>query len=298
MKVLNLGSLNIDKTYFVNQFVQPKETIKALAYEQHCGGKGLNQTVALLRAGADAYHAGMVGKDGQVLLDILKGFGACTDYIKMTEGTSGHAIIQVDESGQNNIIISGGANDQVDQEYILSVLEHFGQGDMILLQNEITNVNFAIEKAKEKGLVVAFNPSPVNESLYTYSLQKVDYFLVNEVEAGMLAGTDSEKPEDMIDALKQKFPDAGFVITLGEKGAYFVKKDVTVFQKAYTVDTVDTTGAGDTFCGYFIAGLAEGMGWEEILSRSSAAAAIAVSRKGAAEGVPAHEEVEAFLKAR
>lgn len=298
MKVLNLGSLNIDKTYFVKQFVQPKETIKALAYEQHCGGKGLNQTVALLRAGADAYHAGMVGEDGQVLLDMLKSFGACTDYVKVMPGASGHAIIQVDESGQNNIIISGGTNDQVDQEYILSVLEHFGQGDMILLQNEISNVNFAIEKAKEKGLLVAFNPSPVNDALMAYDLQKVDYFLVNEVEAGTLAGADPENPEEIIRLLKQKYPDAGFVITLGEKGAYFADKHVSIFQKAYPVNAVDTTGAGDTFCGFFIAGLAEGRGWEEILKRAGAAAAIAVSRKGAAEAVPSKEEVEAFLKER
>lgn len=296
MKVLNIGSLNIDKTYSVRRFVRPKETIKATKYEEHCGGKGLNQTIALKRAGAKVYHAGMVGKDGQILLDLLRQFGVCTDYIKMIEGTSGHAVIQIDENGENNIIISGGANDHISKEYILSVLEDFEENDILLLQNEITNVNFAIEKAKEKGMVVIFNPSPMNEEVYTYSLQKVDYFLVNEVEAAMLAKMDFLEPEDTIETLKGKFPNAGFVMTMGDRGAWFFQKDILLFHESYRIPVVDTTGAGDTFCGFFIAGLAEGLDWNIILERSSAAAAIAVSRAGAAQSVPCKEEVNTFLE--
>lgn len=102
MKILNLGSLNIDKTYSVKRFVQPKETIQALDYEEFCGGKGLNQSVALARAGAEVYHAGAVGGDGRILLDMLKEAGADTGYVETLDGASGHAVIQIDESGQNN----------------------------------------------------------------------------------------------------------------------------------------------------------------------------------------------------
>ena len=110
MKILNLGSLNVDKTYSVKRFVQPKETIQALKYEEFCGGKGLNQSVALARAGAEVYHAGAVGEDGKLLTDTLKAAGADIRYVEQLDGASGHAVIQIDEAGQNNIIICGGAN--------------------------------------------------------------------------------------------------------------------------------------------------------------------------------------------
>ena len=113
MKILNLGSLNIDKTYSVKRFVQPKETIQALDYGEFCGGKGLNQSVALARAGAEVYHAGAVGGDGKLLLDMLKEAGADTGYVETLDGASGHAVIQIDESGQNNIIICGGTNRKI-----------------------------------------------------------------------------------------------------------------------------------------------------------------------------------------
>ena len=151
MKILNLGSLNIDKTYSVKRFVQPKETIQALDYEEFCGGKGLNQSVALARAGAEVYHAGAVGGDGKLLLDMLKEAGADTGYVETLDGASGHAVIQIDESGQNNIIICGGTNRKITREYISSVLDHFGKGDLILLQNEVSNIVFAMEEAKKRG---------------------------------------------------------------------------------------------------------------------------------------------------
>ena len=150
MKILNLGSLNIDKTYSVKRFVQPKETIQALDYEEFCGGKGLNQSVALARAGAEVYHAGAVGGDGKLLLDMLKEAGADTGYVETLDGASGHAVIQIDESGQNNIIICGGTNRKITREYISFVFEHFGKGDLILLQNEISNIDFAMEEAKKR----------------------------------------------------------------------------------------------------------------------------------------------------
>ena len=296
MKILNIGSLNIDKTYTVKRFVQPKETIRALKYEEFCGGKGLNQSTALAKAEAEIYHAGAVGKDGKVLVDMLNGAGACTEYIKWVDDVSGHAVIQLDETGQNNIIIVGGANERIEKEDICSILEKFEAGDIVLLQNEITNVDFAIEEAKRRGMLVAFNPSPINEMIDRCDLKQVDYFILNEVEGQALAGIDSEEPEAIKEALKAKFPDASFVLTLGEKGSVFFNKEEAFYQNSFKVDVVDTTGAGDTFCGYFLAGVARGNCYEDCLKEASAASAIAVTRKGAAAGIPERKEVLNFLR--
>lgn len=296
MRVLNIGSLNIDKTYSVKEFVQPKETIKALKYEEFCGGKGLNQSVALAKAGAEVYHAGAVGKDGTILTDILKTAGVHTDYIQEMDVVSGHAIIQVDENGQNNIIICGGANDSVSKAYIVSVLNQFLAGDIVLLQNEISNVDFVITEAKKRGMTVALNPSPMSAELKGYHLNQVDYLIVNEVEGKELAEVNSEKISDIIEGLKIKFPDAFIILTLGEKGSYFFNQSETVYQDIFKVKAVDTTGAGDTFCGYFLGGLAEGLTVQESLKNASAASAIAVSRRGAAQSIPTKQEVQNFQK--
>lgn len=296
MRVLNIGSLNTDKTYKVKHFVQPKETLKALHYAEFCGGKGLNQSVALAKASAQVWHAGAVGQDGEELLKVLKEAGVHTELIQKVDGPSGHAIIQVDQTGQNCILICGGANDDISKEQIDAALNGFGAGDLLLLQNEISNIAYAMERAKEAGMQIAFNPSPINAAIREYPLALVDYFLVNEIEGKMLAGIDSEDPLLIKDALLTRYPQAAFVLTLGEAGAYFFNGQKTVFQPVYTVNAIDTTAAGDTFCGYFIAGLCEGLPVEARLKYASAASAIAVSRMGASPSIPDQAEVAAFLK--
>lgn len=298
MKILNLGSLNVDRTYSVERFVQPKETIQALKYEEFCGGKGLNQSVALARAGAEVYHAGAIGADGKLLADMLESSGVHTEYLQTIDGASGHAVIQVDRSGQNNIIICGGANRKIEKSYISEVIAHFDAGDMLLLQNEISNIAFAMEEAKKRGLQVAFNPSPIDEGVWECDLNLVDLFVLNEVEGRILAGIRSEEPEEIMTALKEKFPDASFVLTLGDRGAYYFNRETKAFHDIYAVKAVDTTAAGDTFCGYFLAGLAEGMEMEENLARASAASALGVTRKGAAPSIPVRKETEEFMKQR
>lgn len=296
MKILNLGSLNVDRTYSVERFVQPKETIQALKYEEFCGGKGLNQSVALARAGAEVYHAGAIGADGKLLSDMLESSGVRTEYLQRLDEASGHAVIQVDQSGQNNIIICGGANRKIGKDYIAEVVSHFDAGDILLLQNEISNIAFAMEEAKKQGLKVAFNPSPIDDGVWECSLNLVDIFILNEVEGRLLAGIRSEEPDGIMAALKEKFPSSSFVLTLGDKGAYYFDRETQAFHDIYKVRAVDTTAAGDTFCGYFLAGLAEGMDMEENLARASAASALGVTRKGAAPSIPGRKETEEFMK--
>lgn len=295
MKILNIGALNIDRTYTVKRFVEPKETVRALKYEEFCGGKGLNQSVALAKAGAEIYHAGIVGYDGKILVDMLEESGVHTELIKYLEGVSGHAVIQVDKEGQNNIIIVGGANEQVSCEYIRNVLDKFQEGDMVLLQNEIPNIAFAIEEAKKRRMLVTFNPSPASESIYECDLNQVDYFILNEVEGAMLADILSDDVEMIKKSLCNKYPQASFVLTLGEKGSVFFNQNEVIQQKSFKVEVIDTTGAGDTFCGYFLAGIAQQKGHRKCMEEASAAGALAVTRKGAATGVPDRQEVIEFL---
>lgn len=295
MKVLNFGSLNIDKVYKVVEFVQPGETILSLDYQEFCGGKGLNQSIALSRAGALVYHAGAIGEDGMRLKDALEEAGVKTAFLQILSEPSGHAVIEVDGSGQNRIIVTQGTNGRITENYVDRVLDHFEKGDMVLLQNEISNIPYIMEKAKEKGMLIAFNPSPVNEALYEYPLNLADVFILNEKEGMALAGTTECCREKILDCLEKKYPDAVFVLTLGAEGACYRGKGERCCQAAFPVETVDTTAAGDTFCGYFLMEYINGKRPSEALLTATKASAIAVGRRGASPSIPIFEEVESFL---
>ena len=233
MNILNLGSLNIDKTYSVEHYAEAGETIQAKAYGEFCGGKGLNQSIALARAGAQVFHAGCVGPDGGILLDALAAAGVRTELIRESTEPSGHAVIQVNPEGQNKITIFGGANRNVTPAYIDEVLTHFGPGDILLLQNEISNVPYAIEKGREKGMTVVFNPSPINGDLERCDLRLVDYLILNEVEGRRLAGTDAEGAEGVVEKLGVKYPRAILVLTLGSRGSCYADGKVIFYQAIF-----------------------------------------------------------------
>lgn len=291
MKVLNFGSLNIDMVYSVESFVKPGETISSLGYGAFCGGKGLNQSIAMKRAGVEGlYHAGKIAKDGKMLLEKLEQNNIDTQFVLKDGKYTGHAIIQVDALGQNNIILSAGANGEISTGEACAVLTHFGQGDILVLQNEISSLDYLIKKANERQMRVFLNPSPITPQLLQAPLEKVELFLMNELEAQGLSGEmDVDKG---IEALKEKYPNAKFLITLGKCGVkYYDGKDV-YYQNTYNVKTVDTTAAGDTFTGYFIAGYILNEAPREILDTSSRAAALAVMTKGAAESIPLKADVK------
>ncbi len=284
MKILNFGSLNTDHVYKVKNFVTPGETIKSTQYIKKVGGKGLNQSIAIKRAGHDVFHAGAVGEDGQMLVDFLKKDNVNTDNVKLSEFPTGHAIIQVDEKGENCILLYGGANQNISESFADEVLQDFSQGDYIVLQNETNIVPYVIEKAYEKGMKIIFNPSPITENILNFPLGKVSLFILNEVEGEALT---SESNEDkIILSLLEKYPLAEFVLTLGSKGAIYFNKTQKIAVEAEKVEVVDTTAAGDTFTGYFIANIAMGKSVNEALSIATKAAAKAVTTLGAAESIP------------
>lgn len=298
MKVLCFGSLNIDYTYKVEHFVKKGETLSSDSLHVYGGGKGLNQSVALAKAGTQVYHAGAIGQDGMFLLKMLQDAGAHTEYVKILETVrSGNAIIQNDKSGDNCIILYGGANQAITKEQVDEVMTHFEQGDYIVLQNEINELAYIMEKAHEKGLVIVLNPSPMNEKIQKLPLDTVDYFLLNEVEAAQIL--EKENPQDesweqIAQELLDKFPHASIVLTMGSEGSVFKNQKETVIQPIYKVKAVDTTAAGDTFTGYFIGGMLSGLSAKEAMDQAAKASAIAVTRQGAAPSIPFLSEVQAY----
>ncbi|TJX14418.1 ribokinase [Tissierella creatinini] len=294
MKILNLGSLNIDKVYEVKDIVKPGETILASFYKEYIGGKGLNQSVAIAKAGAEVYHAGLVGNDGNILVEYLQECGVDTKHINSVDSVSGHAIIQIDNSGQNSIIVFGGTNQQINEHYIDNVLNDFGADDILLLQNEISMIPYAIHKAKEIGLKVAMNPSPITDYLLDYPLELVDIFILNEIEGQALTGKKEE--EEIIKEMHARYPSAAIVLTLGDKGSVYSDGINEFRQKAYKVEVVDTTGAGDTFCGYYLASVSKGISIQKSMELASKASSIAIQTKGASNSIPDSAIVESSIK--
>lgn len=295
MKILNFGSLNIDYTYDVDHFVRGGETLSSKALHLFPGGKGLNQSIAVSRSGADVWHAGAVGKsDGEFLIKQLNEAGVNTDYVKRLEVPSGHAIIQRQPDGGNCILLFGGSNQEITRGMADEVLEHFGKGDYLLLQNEISEVGYIMKRAAEKGMRIVLNPSPMDEKIGKLPLETVDYFLLNEVEAESLCGEGANRPEAMLEKLTNGFPKAKIVLTLGSQGSLYWDGEKMIKQPCYKVKAVDTTAAGDTFTGFFIGGLSQGMEGVKALDWAARAAAVAVSRAGAATSIPSKEEVDRF----
>ena len=296
MKLMNFGSLNLDRKYGVENFVAPGETKSADSYFENLGGKGLNQSIACARAGSPVWHVGAVGKDGTALVNCLKEEGVDTSHIAVKDIASGHAVIQVDHAGQNCIIIVSGANEKVEKEQIEKACGALEEGDIALFQNETSNVAFGIARAKRSGAKVAFNPSPFNEKISEVNLHEVDYLIVNEVEGREIVGGKLSSAEEILSEIRKNYPSINLVLTLGEKGCYYMDGENKYFQEAFSVRAVDTTGAGDCFCGYFLSALLKGCEPERALREAAAAAALAVGNEGAACSIPTKKTVEEFLE--
>jgi len=333
MKILNLGSLNIDYVYRLKDIVRPGETSAVLSRDVFCGGKGLNQSVALGRSGADVYHAGLVGEDHKDLFAMLANSGVNTDYIQITNTQTGHAIIQVDDQGQNSIIVFGGANKQVSESFIEDLTSHFSEGDMLVLQNEIAHVDKAIEIASRTGMLVALNPSPFTDEILSYPLDKIDWLILNMTEGEAMSG--QVEPHKIIRSLADSYPKMKIVLTMGSGGAMCFDGNSIYEEAGFKVKALDTTGAGDTFTGYFLSYISNHPEFRESESKgfshsqdfaaprslakeapgspiiissndkpliaralryANAAAALAVMAEGAAQSIPSLQKVEEFLK--
>lgn len=293
-KVLNYGSINIDYVYGVSHFVKPGETLSSQSYAVFLGGKGCNQSVALAKAGATVFHAGNIHNGDHWIIQQLKEWNVQTAFIAEGDTATGHAIIQVNSEGENAIIIHGGANHLVTSHQVDAVFAHFEAGDVLVLQNEVNNLPVLIDTAHAKGLKIVFNPAPMTAKVLDYPLDKISLLVVNETEGKALAGMDTTTA--LVDQLHNKYKGAAILLTLGKNGAIYKDESVYLEQKARVVTTKDTTAAGDTFIGYFVAKWLEDQSISDCLEWASAAAALAVTKKGGAISIPDKPEVESFLQ--
>ncbi|MDO4492471.1 MAG: ribokinase [Clostridia bacterium] len=291
MRILNFGSLNIDYVYRVDSFIRPGETKASKSLSVNCGGKGLNQSVAAAQAGCTVLHAGKIGRDGAMLREKLTEKGVDVRLLEATDGLCGNAIIQVDDAGQNCILLFGGTNRELTEEMIEKTLDAFGSEGVVLMQNETNLVGTIIERAHARGLKTALNAAPMDKTVAEYPLDKLDYLFVNEVEGSELAGT-APTAEEIVPVLTEKYPGLDIVLTLGKNGAVYVSGGKKYRIGSCTVNAVDTTAAGDTFTGFFLGAVLSGKGRAEALRLATAASAICVTRPGAADSIPTVREVE------
>ena len=286
--VINIGSLNIDIVYTLEHIVRPGETLTSRSRAVHCGGKGANQSVALARAGVRVLHAGKVGPDGGELVSTLRGAGVDVSLIETGTEPSGHAVIMVDDAADNAIILFPGANHQLDDAFLDRVFAAAVPGDWILLQNEVNDPGRMMRRARAAGLRCAFNFAPFDPAA-ELPLECLDLLIVNEIEGAGVAGVDA--PGAILEILSRRYPETLVVLTLGAAGALAARGAERFRAASPPVTPVDTTAAGDTFIGYFRAGTLEAMEPAAALSFACRAAAIAVTRTGAAESIPERQEI-------
>ncbi|MGE4454445.1 MAG: ribokinase [Sphaerochaeta sp.] len=292
MRFLNYGSVNIDLIFTVDHIVKGGETLPSTSLTKSAGGKGANQSSALAKAGAEVFHAGKIGEDGAFLLDLLSSYGVDTSLIRHWDGATGQALIQLDSQKQNAIILYGGGNTAITKEEIDAALQMFGSGDMLVLQNEIVHTEYLIREAKKQGMQVCMNLAPYDDKATSLPLDLLDILVVNEIEGANLAGLPEGSPfAEILEHLIREYNHSEILLTIGKEGCLYGYKDVRISEGIYDTPVVDTTAAGDTFIGYYLASIARGHSVKECLRYASKAAGIAVSRPGAMASIPLSGEV-------
>lgn len=293
----NFGSINLDHFYRVPHLVRPGETLASRDYRVGLGGKGANQSLAMARAGGRVRHWGRLGRQDAWARDLLARAGVEVEAIALVDEPSGHAIIQVDDRGENAIILFSGANHGTTQQDLDTHFAAASPGDWLLAQNECNALPRVMERAVEAGLNIAFNPAPMSDAVLDLPLAHCRLLFVNRGEAAWLAGLDEAvAPEALLDGLARRLPGCETVLTLGGDGAWYQCGDQRHFQPALPVTPRDTTGAGDTFIGYYLATLQQGRSVIDCLQRAATAAALGVQVAGAAESIPEATAVERALR--
>jgi len=288
MAIYNLGSVNIDHVYRVPHLPEPGETLASTSFNSGLGGKGANQSIAVAKAGGQVFHIGAIGADGGWLADQMTDAGVDTRYLSVIDVPTGHAIINVDDAAENVIVLFTGANRALIEEMVNEALTDAGAGDWLLLQNETNLGVYAAKAAKAKGMRVAYAAAPFDAEVAAAMLPVTDLLVVNDIEAAQLSKA--------LGVAATGLPVAQVLITRGADGATLQSGEEVISVDAFKVDPVDTTGAGDTFLGYFLAALNLGRSAKDALTFASAASAIQVTKEGAAAAIPRADEVEAFLE--
>lgn len=287
MTVFNLGSINIDLVYMVPHFPAPGETLTTLDYQRMLGGKGTNQSIALARAGGTVVHIGATHAEDGWIRGEMHAAGVDISALQTSDTATGHAVVSVSRDGENQILLWPGSNHAIDMGEAIATLDRAKAGDWALLQNETCGADAFVAAARAHGLKIAYSAAPFDAEVTARLLPHTDLLVVNEVEAAALT-----------EMLGRPAATAGLphlVITKGRDGADYYGADGTLHQPAFEVSPLDTTGAGDCFFGYLLAGIAEGGDMAASLRLASAAAALQVTHHGAAAAIPTRAAVDEFL---
>ncbi len=288
--ILNFGSINIDYVYRLASLPQAGETLSCQGFARYLGGKGINQSIAIARAGGAVKHIGAVGADGAFALAQIADMGLDTNDIRVTDTNTGHAVICLDKQGENHIIIHAGANAELTENQINSALDTNPKAEWVVIQNETNLTEYIAKSAKKRGLSLAYSAAPFDATACQTILPYLDILAVNETEATAL----SHAMQTPITELK--IPT--LLITKGAKGAELWQNGGCISVKGLPVKAIDTVGAGDTFFGSFIARLQNGTPPQEALNYAASAAALQCTAKGAATAIPDQKTVLNLMKER
>ena len=292
MSILVFGSMNIDRTFYLPHFLLPGETLQSKELTVHAGGKGANQAVALAKAGVQVLMAGTIGNDGIWIKGLLESYGVDISLIQDKENIqTGTADILVDDNGNNGIVLYGGGNQANDTQYIDQVFSKCNRGDWVVFENETNNLPYLFAKAAEHQLKICFNASPMEESLLNLPLDTINLLVVNEIEGTALAGKKGSHKE-ILGHLVKNFPATEILLTIGKEGSLYAYHDIRLACPIVEATVRDTTAAGDTFLGYFLAMRANGFDVKKSMIEATKASAITVSRLGSMDSIPFRRELE------
>ena len=286
MTVFNLGSINADLFYRVPHLVGSGETLASTDFTKGLGGKGANMSVAIAHGAARAVHIGAVGVDGRWAVDRLLEYGVDTRWIVQVPEPTGHAVIMVDDAGENAILLYPGANHAVSETHIQNALQDATEADIFLFQNETSAQVEGATLASAKGLRVVYAAAPFDADAVQAVMPLLDILVMNAVEAEQLSGAMGVE----LGAL----PVRDIIVTLGADGCRWINTDLGTDETfpAVPVTPVDTTGAGDTFTGFLLAALDRGQPMEQAITLGQQAGAIMVTRHGTADVIPDLKDIQ------
>ena len=294
-----IGSLNMDLVVNVDTMPKPGQTIIGSNFKEVPGGKGANQAVAMTRLNGNVSMIGKVGEDGfgQTLINSLKNDKVDTTYIQTSKGATGVALITVDKNAQNSIVVSPGANFEVKEDDIDNNIEAIKNSDIVVLQLEtpLNTIKYALNKAKELNKYTILNPAPAVK-LDDEIIKNVDLLTPNETELEIISGVSIETEED-IQKAAQIMIEKGvkeLIVTLGSKGSLYINKEKSMFKKAYKVEAVDTTAAGDSYTGALAVALSQDKNIDDAMDFASKVGALSVLKEGAQSSLPTLEDVKNF----
>lgn len=289
MTIYNLGSINVDLFYRVPHLPTAGETLAATSVTEGLGGKGTNMSVAAARAAARVCHIGAIGADRTWPRDRLLEYGVDTRHIAQVDDLTGTAVIAVEPGGENLILLNGGANRAIPEAVIAAALSEAQTGDLCLFQNETNGQMQAARTAKAMGLRVCYAAAPFEVAAVEAVIDDIDMLVLNEVEAHQLEEGSGSKLAEL--------PVNDIIVTLGAKGCRWLHDGTSESFDAIPADPVDTTGAGDTFTGFLLAGLDRGMPMQQAIGQAMIAGALMVTRYGTADVIPDLLEVQQFMQA-